>query len=153
MRAKLFVDLEMISLGEEMQIHLAHDRPVTIRIVHDLLRPVPACDPQEIIAVALFLGKYALEETVALYSLHRIELIAVVRQQHDFHFLCVRPENADHEIVSQPVRSQHSERIVMRPQKKRGQLIRRQTEKSELAHVLAILGRLRKMSCADFLVC
>ena len=99
MRAEFFVNLQMISLGEKMQIDLAHDRAVGVGIVHDRRRAVPAGQVKSIIDIALHSREDRLEKSLPPEPLGRKTLLLFPRE-NDGHFLRVRTENADREIVA-----------------------------------------------------
>ena len=64
LRAEFLVNLQVIALGEEVQIHLAHDRPIGVRIVRESSVTVPADNADAIIQVALPSRQDRLEKTV-----------------------------------------------------------------------------------------
>jgi hypothetical protein len=112
-RAEFFVDLKVVSLGEEMQIHLAHDDPVGVRIAHDRGRIVPPGEMNAIIEIASHPRQSRLEKSFTPEPLGRDVLLLFARED-DAHFLRVRPEDANGQIVAKPVRTQDPERIGMR---------------------------------------
>src|SRR5260370_36590659 len=69
--AKLFVNLPVLSLAEQMLINLAHDRAVLIRIARQRLRAVPRCEAQMVIEIARCARHSRAEETVPVNSLRR----------------------------------------------------------------------------------
>src|SRR6476469_4014860 len=65
MRAELFVKLEMISLGEQMEIDLAHDEAVAVGIADDSGGSIPFREVNAIIGVTFHSGQGGLEKTFA----------------------------------------------------------------------------------------
>ena len=133
MGAKLFVNLPVLSLGEEMQIDFPHNRAVLIRIAHELLRSVRGCDAEMIIEVARRAGHSRAKETVAMnfFGSDRFFRHPV---QGDVDLAGVGAENADLQIIAHPVRSQNPERIGMRSVEKPVQFIGRQSRDLERFH-------------------
>src|SRR5436190_17642810 len=112
MRAELVVEPEMISFGKQMQIDLAHDEAVAIRIADHGGRSLPAGQVHLVTAAALRLWQRRLEKTFRAEPLSGKALLLSL--EHDGHFFCVRAEDADDEIVSDAMRPQDAERIRMR---------------------------------------
>ena len=110
MRTEFLVKLEMISFGEKMQIHLAHDRSVAIRIVQRPLRSIPAHCANPVIAVTFFPRQHCLEKSVVMNSFRRDLLL---RWENDRYFARVRPKDANDKIVSHAMRAEDPERIGM----------------------------------------
>jgi hypothetical protein len=62
-RAKFVVELQMVPLGKQMQIHLAHDEAVGVGIVGESRRAVPAGQVDPITGVAPGVGQRGLEKS------------------------------------------------------------------------------------------
>ena len=133
MGAKLFVNLPVLSFGEEMQIDFAHDRTVLIRIAYEALRSVRGRDAELVIEVARRAGHSRAKETVAMNFLGSDRFFRLP-VQGDVDLAGVGPENADLEIVAHPVRSQNPERIGMRSGEKPIQFVGRQPRDLERFH-------------------
>ena len=133
MRAELFINLQMISLGEKMQIDLTHDGAVSVGIVNDRSRIVPAGQVKAIIHLALGPGKNRLEKSLTTEPLGR-EPLLLFSGENDAYFLGVRTENADSEIIADPMWPKNPERIGMRPGEKSIELVQGQTGYFERAH-------------------
>ncbi len=82
MRAELLVKLPMLSFAEQMQINLAQDRPVLIRIAHRVFRAVPVRDPQPVIEIAGRVCHASLEKSVAMNFL-RLDRLEFIRRSLD----------------------------------------------------------------------
>jgi hypothetical protein len=78
-----------------------------------------------IIEIAPHSGQRRLEKTFAAEALGRERLILFARED-DTYFLCIRPEDANRQIVAKPVRSQDPERIRMRARQKNIEFIQGQ---------------------------
>src|SRR5207249_12039089 len=124
MRAEFFVELPMLAFAKQMQINLAHDRSVLIRITHHRLGPVPTGQTQMIIEIPGRVRHLGLKKTVAMNFLRFNCCLPV---PHDVDLARVRTKRAYGEVVSHPMRPQNSEWIGMRVGKKTVQFIRRQT--------------------------
>src|SRR5215831_19938709 len=107
-----------------MQIHLAHDRPVLIRIARDLLRSVPSRDAQMVGKVARRAQDGGAKESVLLNSFCYDRLVGV-SIQYDFDLARVGAKDADFQILANPMRPQHAEWIGMRSSDEIFHLIRR----------------------------
>src|ERR1700736_4095110 len=66
MRAEFFVKLPMLAFAEQMQIDLAQDRPVLVRVSHRVFRAVPICDSQLIIEIAGRVWNLRLKKPVSM---------------------------------------------------------------------------------------
>ncbi len=126
LRAEFFVKLEMISLGEQVQIHLAHNRSIAIRIAPQVLGAVPAQHAQAIIAVAFFAGQDRAEKSILMNALGYDFWFAI--WQSDAYFARIRPKNANDQIVADAMRTENAERIGMGRTEKRIQFVCRQAK-------------------------
>src|SRR6516165_7238030 len=79
------------------------------------------------------------EKSVAMNAL-RFDSRAGAVNKH-LHLLCVRPKDADCQIVAHPVRPEDAERFRMRSREERVQLIRRQSNNFEALHLVPRLLR------------
>src|SRR5207244_1895069 len=110
MRPKFLVNLPVLSLGEEMQIDLAHDRPILIGVARELIRAIPFCDAQMIRRVPCRARDSRTEETFLFDSL-RCDRLLRFTIQYDLDRARVRAKDANLQIVPYPMRPQHAERI------------------------------------------
>ncbi len=78
MRAKLFVNLPVLSLGKKMQIDLAQDRTVTVWVAHHQFRSVPTRDPKMIIKIAGCLRQRRAKKAVPVDLLRRDRLLRLI---------------------------------------------------------------------------
>src|SRR5205085_11520544 len=113
MRAKLFVNLPVLSFGKEMQIDLAHEWAVLIRIPCELFRAIPFCDAQTVGEIARRARQSCAKESILLNSFC-CNRLADVSIHHDLDLARVRTKDADFQIVANLVRPQHAERICVR---------------------------------------
>jgi hypothetical protein len=107
-RAEFFVNLLMVSLGEEMQIHFAHDRSVAVSIGGDLFRPVPTDNSDTVRKIPRSLGKHRLEKTFHMHSLRRRDGRRIDRID-DRDFPRVRTENSNRQVIAGGVRAEDAE--------------------------------------------
>ena len=122
MRAEFLVKLPVLAFGEKMQVHLAHDCSVAIRIVERAFRAVPAHRSHTIIAVTLFSGQHCLKKSVVMNSFRRDLLL---RGKDDCNFARIRPKDANNQIVSNAMRTENPKRIGMRSFNERSQFVGR----------------------------
>ena len=113
MRAKLFVNFPVLPFGKEMQINLAHDRPVLIGIACELLRSIPGSHTETVWKIPRRPGPGRTKETVLVNSLRRDRLLRMTIQ-HDLDRARVRAEYPDLQTITDAVRTQYAERIRMR---------------------------------------
>ncbi len=142
LRAELLPELEIVALGKEMQIHLAHDRPVAIRVARHLLALVPRDHAHLVIQLPRFPRQHRLEKTLGMQPIGRHFLSA---RDRDPHLSRVRPKNADDEVFAHAMRTKNAKRIGVATGEKNVHLIHREPEKLEIAHARATLttkGRL-----------
>src|SRR5437879_13632000 len=97
MRAKLFVNLPVLSLGKKMEIDLAQDRAVTVWVAHHQFRSVPTRDAKMIIEIAGCLWQRRAKKTVPMDLLRRDRLRFCLSIYHNVDLLCVRAEGATNE--------------------------------------------------------
>src|SRR3954470_19958797 len=95
MRAELLVETMIVSLREQMQIELAHDQAVAIRIADCRGGSVPAREMNPVIAGPPHSWKGGLKKTFGPKTIRRETLIA----DNNRGFLCVGPKNPNDEIV------------------------------------------------------
>src|SRR5450755_4225149 len=110
LRAELLVKLMMISFGEEMQIHLAHDRAETIRIVQLMFSVVPRNDAHFIVAIAFFSRHDGLEKPFVIEALGR-EFLSV---RNDIDLFGFGTKDANDQIITDAMRTKNAKRIGMR---------------------------------------
>ncbi len=132
-RAEFFVELQMVSLGKQMQVHLAHDEPVAVGIMNERARSIPAAEMNAIIRVSLHPGERGLEKSLGAEAI-RGEALFFSLRQNDAHFLRVGPEDAHDEIVADPVRPEDPKRIGMRAGEEEVELVHGHTGYFERAH-------------------
>src|SRR6059058_5949175 len=113
MRAELFIDFPVLSLGEEMQVDLTHNRAVLIRITRQLLRAIPRREAKMIIEVTHRAGHTRAKKTVVMNSVSgdRLSRWSI---QNDVDLFCVRPKHADLQIIANAVWSQNAEWVPVR---------------------------------------
>src|SRR5262249_12666531 len=75
MGAELVVNLPVLSFGEKMQVHLAHNGAVLIRIARGLLRPVPSRDTELIRDIARCARHGCAKESILVDALRRNRLL------------------------------------------------------------------------------
>src|SRR5450432_280267 len=112
MRAKLVVKPLMRSLSEKMQIHLAHDRAVAVRIAQQLLRTIKRDHLDQIGEAARLVRNNGLVKSFDMQSFRRKNFCLVICRD-DLDLLRFRPENANHQIVPRAVRAEDAKWIVM----------------------------------------
>src|SRR2546423_4118823 len=150
MRAELFVELLMIALGKQMQIHLAHDQAVAVGIADERRRFIPAGKVDVIVDVAFHSRKCRLEKSFGAQAF-RSEALFRFSVDNDAHFFCVRAKYAHDQIVADAMRPEGAERIRVRAGKKDVQLIHGHTGNFERAHArTSNLMRLLRMSRPAF---
>src|SRR5256714_5080508 len=84
MRAKLLVELKVISLGKKMQVHFAHDQAIAVGIADERCRSVPAGEMDAIIAVAFLSGDGGLEKSFGSEAVGLESLFVSVNHDADF---------------------------------------------------------------------
>src|SRR5262249_11113076 len=124
MRAKFFVNLPVLAFGEEMQIDFPHDRPVLVGIACQAMRSVPSGDPETVRNIPSCVPDSRSKETGLMDFLRCDRLIGMLIQ-HDLDLARVRPKNAYFQILSNPVRTQDTEGIRMRPGNEAAHFVRR----------------------------
>ena len=103
-----------------------------------------------IIGVAFYAGQNRLEKSRGMEAIGR-ESLLLCAAQNDGHFLRIRPEEPDNEIIAHEMRTKNPERIGMRAGEKNIDLVHGQTGYFEGAHTRAlILKPPGRMSCPDF---
>ena len=112
MRAKLVVKPLVISFGEEVQIHLAHDRSVAVGIAQQLLRAVESEHLHEVGKIERLVRHSRLIKTLDVQPLGRKDLCLIVRR-HDLNLLRFRPKNADDQVIARAMRTENVEGIGM----------------------------------------
>ena len=111
-RAKFFVELPVVSLGEEMQVERPEELPVGVGIA---LRPflVVVAGKPELVGKALAgVADQGFKKTGVMKADRRVTPGRVFQGLHH-HFAGIRPQNAHHEMVSRRVHSKHRKRIAM----------------------------------------
>jgi serine O-acetyltransferase len=132
LRAELLIDLEVIALGEKVQVDLAHERAVAIRILHDLLGTIVSDRAHLVVAVASRSRQHRLEKAFGMQTIGGDFLPSARRS--DAHLLCVWAKHPDDEIIAHAVRTQNPERIRVRAREKRVHFVDRQAEDFEGCH-------------------
>ena len=112
MRAKLIVKPLVISLGEKVQIHLAHDRAVTVGIAQQLLGTVESDHFHEIGKVTRLVRHGRLVKSFDVQPLRRKNPGQIVCR-HDLNLLRFRSKNADDQIIARAMRTEDVEWISM----------------------------------------
>ena len=112
MRAKLVVEPFVISFGEEVQIHLAHDRSIAVGIAQEMLRAVEGEHFDEVGKVGRLVRHSRLVEPLDVEPVGRKNLLAIVCR-HDLDLLRFRPKNADDQILARAMRAENAEGISM----------------------------------------
>jgi hypothetical protein len=110
MRAELVVNPPMLSFGEEMQIDFAHDWPVLIGIACQDGRSVPSSNSDLVWDIPRCVPDSRAKETVLL-NLLRWDRFFRMLIQHDLYLAGIGPKDTNLQIVSDPMRAQHSKRI------------------------------------------
>ncbi len=123
MRAKFVVEPLVISLGEKVQIDLAHDRPIAVGIAQQLLGAVESDDFHEIGKIARFVGHGRLVKPLDVQPLGRKDLGRIVRR-HDLNLLRLRSKNANDQIVAGAMRAEDAKWIGVGTVEKGGDLVR-----------------------------
>ncbi len=129
-RAKFFVKLMMTSFREEMQIDLAHEGTVAIRIAHRFFRAAPVRQAHRVVAVAFPVRQDGLEETIVMQTIGGKFLIA----RDDAQFLRVRTKDAHDQVLAHTMRPKNAKRIVMRAGQKGVHFINGRADDFEIAH-------------------
>src|SRR5438270_7676912 len=149
-RAELVVEPQMISLGKQMQVHLAHDEPVAVGIADERRRFIPTREMNVIIDVAFHPGKRRLEKSFRAESV-RGETLFGLSVGNNAHFFCVRTKDAHDEIVADAMRAENPEWIGMRAGEEDVEFVDEHAGYFEGAHArITNLERGATMSCADF---
>jgi hypothetical protein len=94
MRAKLVVNVPMLSFGEEMQIDFAHDRPVLIGIACQVMRALPGGNSDMVWKIAGCVPDSRAKETVLLNFL-RCDRFFRMLIQHDVNPARIGPKHAN----------------------------------------------------------
>ena len=139
MRAELIVNLPMLSFGEKMQIDLAHDRAVLIGIACQVMRSVPGGNSEMVRKIPCCVPDSRAKETVLLDFL-RCDRFFRMLIQHDLNLARIGTKDANLQIVPNPVRTQHSKGVGMRPSHKPAHFVRWQSSDLERFHKLGLTG-------------
>src|SRR3982074_601008 len=141
MRAELFVDLPMLPFQKQMEIDLAHDRAVTVRIARQPFFSVKTGDTDVIIEIARRVRHSCAKKTVPMNFLrrHAFARLSILRSRrlsalHDIDLLRIGPKNTNDQIVAHAMRPQDAKRVGMGGGEKRVQLVRRQSHNFERLH-------------------
>src|SRR5437763_9862397 len=94
MRAKFFINLPVLSFGEQMQIDVAHDWPVLIRIPRELFWAVRFYDAEMVWNVALCVGSSGAKETFLIDPFRSDRFVRFSIEQN-LHRARVREKNPD----------------------------------------------------------
>src|SRR3954469_2757843 len=105
MRAELVVDAPVRSFGKQMQIGLAHDRPISVRVACSPFRSRVRREMQPIIQVASSSGQLRAEETVAMKFLG-FDAGRIIAVGHDRNLPGIGTENADRQIIAHSMRTE-----------------------------------------------
>src|SRR5437763_14741649 len=97
MRAKFFINLPVLSFGEQMQIDVAHDWPVLIRIPRELFWAVRLYDAEMVRNVALRARNTGAKRTV-LIARFRIDRLVWFLIEHDLDLPRVPAQGPDHHV-------------------------------------------------------
>jgi len=133
MRAELFINLPVLSFSEEVQIDFAHDRPVLIGIAGQVMRSVPGSDSQMVWKIPCCVSDSRAEKTVLLNFLRCDRLLGMLIN-YDLDLARIGTKNTDFQVVSNPMRTQHSKGIGMRAADKAAHFIRWQPSNIEWFH-------------------
>jgi hypothetical protein len=98
MRAKLFVNLPMLSFREQMQIDFAHDRAIAIRIARRPLRLVPVSDAEVVIQITGRRWDPRAKEPVTM-NFVGVNWRARLSIHQELYFLGIGSENAHDQVV------------------------------------------------------
>ena len=94
MRSELIVNLPVLSFGEKMQIHLAHDRPVLIGIACQVMGSIPGSDSELVWKIACCVPDSRAKETVLLNFL-RCDRLFRMLIQHDLNLARIGPKDTN----------------------------------------------------------
>jgi len=119
-----------------MQIDLAHDWPVLIRIARALLRSIPANDLEMIWDIARRAGDSRTKESVLMNSLSRYRLLRF-SIQHYINHARVRAKDPDLQIIANSMRTQQAERIGVSSAHEAAHLVTRQSRDVESFHTFS----------------
>src|SRR6266446_9706938 len=142
MGAELLVNLPVLPFGKKMQIHLAHDRTVLIRIARGLLRPVPSRETEMIWDIARCAWHSRAKESVLVAALccNRLLQFSIKNDVDRAH---IWPKHSNLQIVAHPMGPQHAEWIGVSPGDGPAHLVTRHTGYVESFHALfKSVGRL-----------
>src|SRR4030095_714775 len=134
MCAKLVVNLPMLSFGEKVQIDFAHDRPVLIRIACQAMRSVPCSDSQMVGKIPCCVADSGTKETVLLNFL-RCDRFFRMLIQNNLNLARIGTKHTDFQIVTNPVRTQHSKGVGMLPSDKAVYFVGRHSSDLESFHL------------------
>ncbi len=129
-----------------MQIDLAHDWPVLIWIPREMLRSVPRSEPEMIWKIAGRAGDTRAKESVLLNLLCCDRLLRCSIEQY-LNRACVRAKNANLQIITNAVRTQHAERIRMNSADEAAHLVTRQSGNLEGFHAVLLHLSSGKTDC------
>jgi hypothetical protein len=139
----------MISFREEVEIDLAHEGAVAIRVARQSLRAIALDDAQPVIEFAVLPRHNRLEKSILANPI-RGNLFST--RNRNSNVLRLRPKRPDNEIIAYPMRPQNSKRIGMRTRQKNAEFIDGETENFEVTHTgKASLTRTRPMETVDAL--
>ena len=122
LRAKFLVELLVISLREKMDVHLAHDRPVTVGIPQQLLGAIESAEINEKREIQQLVRHGRLVKSFDVQTLGRKNPRPIIRR-HDLNLLRLGPKDANHKIVASPVRAEDAEGIGVRAVQDRGDVV------------------------------
>ena len=137
MRAKFFVNFPVLSFGEEMQIDIAHNGAVLIRIPHELFCAVQFYEAELVRNVALRAGNCGAKEPFLIDSF-RSRWLVRFSIEHDLDRARVRAKGSNLHIIADLVRTQHAKRIRMKASDKPVDLVPRDAGNLKRFHCLAI---------------
>src|SRR5205823_13486675 len=92
MRPEMFVELQMISLREQMQIDFAHDKSVAVGIADERGRSIPAGEMNAVIDVAFHSRQRGLEKSFRPEAV-RLEALVLFVRHDDADLFCVRSKD------------------------------------------------------------
>src|SRR5881397_3000802 len=123
-----------------MQIDLAHDRPVLIRIARELLQSVPTSDTNLIWHISRRVGDSCAKKSILLNPL-RCDRLLRFTIQHDLDRASVWTENTNLQIIAHAMRTQDAKRIGMNSPDEAAHLVTRQSVDLEGFHTFSCTRR------------
>src|SRR5207248_11333181 len=103
---------------EKVEVDVAHDDSVGVRIAHHRRRAIPTHQVNAIIGIAFHPWQNSLEKSRGMQTVGRESLLSFA-DENDGRFLRIRTEEPDNQIFAHEMRTKNPEGIGMRAGEKR----------------------------------